>query len=204
MKKLIISFLVLCAAITLSSCSDDPAASGRTVQELFPLKVGNSWKMLDTDYDPSGNIIDTDTLLITIDSPANDELGFLYYNNNIDVRYQDPDDEHDNDLLIRYPMPPNEILITLDTTYQDSSRKRSLLKLVSENTPVSVPAGTFNCVVYIQYELFGKGALDTTSYSVQSYSFGIGYVQQENYRRTSATSPLVKRNTYSLISATIK
>lgn len=215
MKKLIISLLVLCAAITLSSCSDDPAASGGTIQQLFPMTIGNSWKMQYIGYDTNGVIDEIDTMDLVIDSAGSvfghqgffassgdPENSFLYYNNT-DLRSQDPDNESDNEFIIRYPMATNEIIIIDDTTYPDGYRRQSLFKMISENTPVTVPGGTFNCVVFMDYNLYGKGSLDTTSYDIFSFAFGTGYVKQDSYYRNS-TSEMIHSNTTALIKATIK
>jgi hypothetical protein len=127
---------------------------------------------------------------------------FLFYNNN-DARSRSPFDTND-ELIVRYPMASNEIIITRDTTDADGWRSQSLFKMISENTPVSVPGGTFNCVVYMGYELYGKGTLDTTSIDIWSFAFGTGYVKQDSYYQNGTTSKMEHSSTVSLISATIK
>src|SRR5688572_12768911 len=216
MKKLIYSLLILCSVSVLSSCSDDPAASGGTVQQLFPLATGNSWTLQQTIYDDAGNVTNLDTSRMTIDSAgslfghsgfhssSDGDHGFYYYQNDIDLRYQDPKNEEDNNIVMRYPMAENEILVVKDTTTEDGYRTKEFIKMISENTSVSVPAGTFNCVTYINYRLYGNSTLDTTSYIVMSAAFGKGIIKQDIYRRTSPTSPLVRKINFSLISSTIK
>ena len=216
--KSLSAFLLTCATLFFFiGCSDDPAASGGgTIQQLFPMAVGNTWSLQNTNYDDLGNISGIDTMSLTIDSAGTvfghsgffanmggGEGSFLYYNNT-DLRSQDPDNESDNELAIRYPMAANEILITEDTTNDDGYRRQSFLKLVSENTPVSVPGGTFNCVVYMDYSLYGKGTLDTTSLNIYSFAFGTGYVKQDKYYHNGSTSKLEHGSTTALIKATIK
>lgn len=216
MKSLSALLLALLALSNLTGCSEDPVPSGGTIQQLFPLSVGNSWTLQQTIYDDAGNVTNTDTSRMTIDSTgtvfghsgfyfsSDGDHGFYYYQNGIDVRYQDPKDEQDNSIVMRYPMAENEILVIKDTTTEAGYRTKEFIKLISENTSVTVPAGTFNCLTYIKYRLYGNSTLDTTSYIVMSAAFGKGIIQQDIYRRTSSTSPLVRKINFSLVSSTIK
>jgi hypothetical protein len=214
MKSLSAFCITLLSVSLLIGCSEDPAPSTNTIQQLFPMAVGNSWKMQDIEYDDLGNIDKIDTVDLTIDS-AGTSYGhsgffasaegipvFLFYNGN-DLRSRSPFDTND-ELRVRYPMAVNEIIIMEDTTDPDGFRSQSLFKMISENTPVSVPGGTFNCVVYMGYELYGKGTLDTTSIDIMSFAFGTGYVKLDSYYRNGTTSKLVHSTTTSLIKATIK
>jgi hypothetical protein len=214
MKSLSAFCITLLSVSLIIGCSEDPTPSSNTIQQLFPMAVGNSWKMQVVDYDTNGVPSDIDTMDLVIDSAGTvfghsgfftvaGETGFLYYNG-ADLRSQNPSHESDNQMVLRYPMAVNEIVITEDTTYPNGYRSQSLFKMVSENTPVTVPAGTFNCVVYMDYNLYGKGTLDTTSIDILSFSFGKGYIKQESYYRKGSTSKLIQSNTVSLISATIK
>lgn len=215
MKSLSAFCITLLSVSLLIGCSEDPVPSSNTIEQLFPMAVGNSWKMQLVDYDTNGVVESIDTMNLTIDSAgtvfghtgfftdANGESGFLYYNGP-ELRTQDPDHESDNDMILRYPMGVNEIVITRDTTYPDGYRSQSLFKMISENTPVSVPGGIFNCVVYMDYNLYGKGTLDTTSIDIFSFAFGKGYIKRDSYYRRGSTTKLVQSNSESLISATVK
>ena len=215
MKSLSAFCIALLSVLFLIGCSDDPVPSSNTIQQLFPMAVGNSWNFQNINYDDLGNIAEIDTMDMVIDS-AGTSYGhsgffasiagmpsFLFYNNN-DLRSRTAFDS-DDQMIIRYPMAANEIVITQDTTDADGWRSQSLFKMISENTPVTVPGGTFNCVVYMDYNLYGKGTLDTSSYDILSFAFGTGYVKHDSYyRRNGSTSEMVHSNTTALIKATIK
>jgi hypothetical protein len=215
MKSLSALCIALLSVLLLIGCSDDPVPSNGTIQQLFPLAIGNSWKVQVVEYDDLGNVEAIDTMSLTIDS-AGTSFGhsgffassqkpiFLYYNNGVDLLSQNPNNKTDYKMVLRYPMAVNEIVITEDTTYPNGYRSQSLFKMISENTPVSVPAGTFNCVVYMDYNLYGKGTLDTTSIDIQSFAFGTGYVKLDTYYRNSSTSKTVLKYSASVIKATIK
>lgn len=216
MKSLSALLLALLALSNLTGCSEDPVPSGGTIQQLFPLTVGNSWTLQQTIYDDAGNVINLDTTRTTVDSAGtvfghsgfhstdHGEHVFFYYQNGIDFRYQNIRDETDNHIMIRYPMAENEILVLKDTTTEDGYRTKEFIKLISENTSITVPAGSFNCVTYINYYLYGNATLDTTSYTVMSFAFGKGLIQRDSYRRVNPTLPMVHENNSSLISSTIK
>lgn len=202
MKTLIAFLIAVFTMSVFSGCSEDSATPNTyTIQNVFPLKVGNKWTYQNTYYNLDGSIDTTngsDSVIFLVDSaivynsiPAYAmtivEKSIMYYLNT-DLFMVDQFSGNPR-LILRYPMNINETILIKDTTYSSGGRSKNILRYVSDNVSITVPAGTFNCINYEQISLNGeKDALDTTFRSNIYLSFGIGLIKEDSYRISNVDS----------------
>jgi len=179
MKKLII--LIFGFVFVLMGCKKEdtsPAASAMTPLssiQIVPHKIGNRWNLRsvnftshDTNYFANSIIKDT---LIGLElwfieefgnagssvPTKNKNDGLYFYHNTI----------NSGELAYKYPAQVND-------GYYSSYYNDSIIVL-SINSTVTVPAGTFNCYQYFTYRLWG-------TYAGYIYvSPEIGFVKSESY-----------------------
>lgn len=183
--------VVLC----LGGCSEEPTTSQTqyTIQDVFPLTVGNNWRYAVHSYDKNGTTTDIDSSTISVDSTigtgsniafwtqlGDDKPHLMYYSGPELIAYEN--DGTLSDVRFKYPMSVNEVIVLEDTVRSSGTHYRKTMSLISDNTPITVPAGTFDCITYEYLSMSGKGsALDTTSMMQYHMGFGVGIVQRDIY-----------------------
>jgi uncharacterized protein DUF3108 len=189
--KLFGSILTLFASLSYLGCTNSSSPeTTQTIQNAFPLKIGNSWTYQASGYDPNG-ILHKDTARFSIDSAGtvNGHAGFYISMFGVGFIYYSGDDLMASDLTgddpqfwMRYPMETGEEFVIKDTS-SGSYRERDVMRLVSKNTTVTVPAGTFTCIWYKTTGMDNtlNGTFDTTTSSDLYVALGVGQIKQENY-----------------------
>jgi hypothetical protein len=167
MKKSVSILLVLfLVSILIQSCKENTTTPNDTNNEIIPLKVGNYWTIIRTDYSPEGtiNYIDTVTTFVVRDSIWKDEK--IYWMgtsptdfSNDSVCFLNRSDGHYYmnlkfhtmpQLAYKYPAKVNDFFLrSLDTMFV--SKKNLFYK---------VPAGNFICYQY---------RLETTFYRLEPF-----------------------------------
>jgi len=217
MKTLVTFLLILLSASFFYGCSEDAVTPNTyTIKDVFPMKVGNTWTYVIHDSIEFG-VPSNHTYTVSVDSsttfqgqPAfagsiNVDSAFrvdatLYYSgpnlNSIDPT------NNSTQLVVRYPMSINESVVTFDTLYDDGHRQKEYMRYSSDNTSITVPAGTFGCIVYDTFGLYGTegSVLDTTSRGKQYYSFGVGLVKDIDSSRSYIDSTWYQSGTTELVS----
>jgi len=199
--KTFAAFLLLSITLSLySGCSEDTVSTNNyTIKDVFPLADSNKWTYQSTSYNADGTIYGTkDSFTLSFDSVvtfnglpaflvANSEGNVLYYSGpNL---YSGDMKSNNSQLFFRYPMNINETIVTEDTLYSSGYRSKNYLRYISDNTTITVPAGTFNCIGYETIGMYGlDGALDTTSRRNDYFAFGIGIIKETNYQISSIDS----------------
>lgn len=204
MKLLSTLALALLSLSFFAGCSEDSPSnynynndSSVYIKEIFPLAIGNQWTYFSTAYLPDGSIYRADSGRVMIDSAytlkgiqgfMNTSLTppqFLYYSGS-EVRSFDMVTGKTN-VIARYPMAINETITIEDTLFSDGFRSRTMMRIASENTKVTVPAGTFTCVNYEIVEMYGKdGKLDTSTVLQKYFSKGVGRIKSIYYNYLSS------------------
>ena len=198
------SFVFVLLFATMFSIGCDSTSSDTsteyTLRELMQLKPGNSWTYRIQKYNINGSLTSTDSVRMFVDSLGT-ESGregfyisgtegnrFLYYEDSflrtLNAR---------RSIEFNYPMIPGTDFATFDTIYADDSYTKKLHRVVTNNTMVTVPAGTFDCVRYHKIEIYGatKKDRDTVEqYEVYLVS-GIGKVREDYYKWSDSTRYLV-------------
>ena len=208
-----VSVLLLVFSVLYFGCDSSEPDENVTIQQLFPLNVGNVWALSREEYNADGSVEGRDTLRITIDSAGvlngrqgfystnpDGELFFVYYSGNDMYSYGPSRDR--TDLILHLPENFNEDFVTADTTYSGGYHSKSIMKLVSKNAPVTVPAGSFSTFKFESIHLYGQGVLDTSSMSVLHFAPGVGLVFQQGYSYDSTIKTL--RTKQELISYVVK
>jgi hypothetical protein len=177
----------------LAGCSEDTIVSNsHTVQEVFPLHVGNNWKYLWNEYGVLGDIIRRDTDFVHVDSvtsyngkPAfalNGSMIYLYSGN--DLMYVSSYNTTGESplIILRYPVKVNESITVSDTTDPSGHQVLRTIRLASVDSIITVPAGTFKCLFYETYRIQGRaGELDTFFISQEYYALGVGRIKGNHY-----------------------
>lgn len=183
-----ISVFVLLAQL---GCKSNPSttSSNTAIQDIFPLKVGNSWTYLQTYYDTGDTI--SGTLSVTGEETYHGFHAYFYSLSgpvyNIDY-YSGPnvysvaatDKIHNPHISLHYPMNIGETFL-LDSASWDPPYTETL-KLIQNSELISTPAGVFNCV---HFQLFSGNVLQSTTDSTairdDYYAPGIGLVRFRDY-----------------------
>lgn len=193
-------------ALFFGSCkSATSAGDSTTIQQLFPMLVGNVWTYNDLQYDQSGavtgedttqlhitgkrNFAGNDAFFLAILGPGGPDSGLIYYAGSdlfsvSSLNQQVPRSQR----VLRYPMAAGETLIMHDTTYADTSRSERVLVFRGAGESVTVPAGTFSCYHFDNISIYGKpSSFDTTSKEMLYFAPNIGYILDEYYSRSGGT-----------------
>ncbi len=188
------SFIISLAFIffIFFGCKSNPvSAQGGSIQDIFPLKVGDSWTYRQKDFDTSGAVgIDTTGVIsvngeetyngfhayhYTIDS------GFvlLYYSGS-DLYSIDPSSTFTPEIILHYPMNIGESRVK-DTTLNGTSFRETVTLLQNSEAVITV-AGTFQAVHFLTVDAYlFPNIADTVSIVDTYYAPGVGLVLAKNY-----------------------
>lgn len=129
-------------------CKKDDTAVGNQLptdnRELIPLKVGNKWVAHSTTYNPGGTIIAdrADSLEFLADTVMQGQHWFNMSNVTLVGKKSDGvwfwNGSNPAELVFKFPAVPNEV-------YQTSAGQAVVLSI---NTRITVPCGTYSCYVY--------------------------------------------------------
>ena len=206
--------LLICSGIYLGCDSTSSPTDDYTIQNIFPLKVGNTWTLHRVDYNQDGSIAEEydDTLSIDSSGIAGGHSGFyfnfadggafVYYSGTDLMRYSEQSDR--SSLMLRYPMELNKDLVLRDTTYQDGYRSKETLRLVAKDFQVAAPAGTFNCLKYEITNMSGPDtAFVTSSMDNIYFAANVGFIGEDLYRFWPDNTKRLRFSTR-LVSYTVK
>lgn len=185
--SLLLPFLAL--SLLAVGCTEEPTTpiSGPHVQSIMPMAEGNMWVGSETTYDALGApvAVHQDTLQILTFLTEKDGGWFAddnrnrYRNSASGLFFKNALAMHQ---LAKYPAQPGDTFTTgqrvitpTDTAYRSGIRG----DVVSTDTTVTTPAGTFHC-----YHYRSEGWLDVDStriYQVESafYAPGVGLVMRQ-------------------------
>ena len=177
MKRTTLAIIVICIVVAGFSChSRDAGVSSpvTNVDVIIPLAVGNQWVTHTASWDSSGrpNVTLVDTARIVRDTTVqferwfvdktgscvtNRPTGYWVLSNSVP------------DLFLKYPVSLNDSYV-----YGNDS-----VQVVSMDTSITVPAGTFNCVGYkMIYSIQG------IAYQMLLASLNKGMIRREIVART--------------------
>jgi hypothetical protein len=207
--------LLLCAlGLFLGSCktSTTPGDTA-TLQQLFPLSVGNWWSYHTLEYNndgtPSADYLDTLNILRTevfqniqgfvLAFTHSGDPGFLYYSGADLFSEQDPPGSETPYMFLHYPMNTGQAIVVRDTTYSDGNRDQELF-IFRGIESVAVPAGSFSCHHFTRLSISASSNNTPDSSSSDFYySPGIGLVKNmQSYTSLGqkVTSPITTLTGY--------
>jgi hypothetical protein len=180
-------FILSLVTLLLASCSEqsNPTGSGTSSSnQIMPLAVGNSWTTRVTFYDTTGAVanLDSSTIKIVRDTTIQNEKWFadssgILYTNRSDGLWMKW--ASSTVLVAKYPA-------SLGDTFTTGVFNDMTATVLSMDTSITVPKGTFRCYRYRAI----KGAFDTnySNYSEDNsyFSLGIGLIKWEDYLKTRA------------------
>jgi hypothetical protein len=171
MKTFFYCFILLCAVSLLPSCKSgtSPSASNTSIQDIFPLKVGNSWVYAVTEYSSDGTVKGTfpDTIRIVGSTTSQGAPAFEYTQQGADTLlfyYSGSSDLYsvqrgNASIALHYPMNIGDTYVLSDSIYPSGFEDKYVLILQSNNESVTVPAGSFSSVHYDQLEIEGTSGI---------------------------------------------
>jgi len=182
MKKIILALLFLTLIFNFISCEDHPTKSNPFPAEMIPLKMGNSWSYVRTNYDSTGIVEYTEDITSTIDKDTLiDELTWygysdtpegIWFANKSDgywgfARWNNGNAIVDTMILIyKYPAIVGDV-------FDFPSFRR---EIVSTNELITVPAGSYKTIHY------SDTFLDSSNYLLDSFEIfvaqGIGLIKR--------------------------
>jgi hypothetical protein len=182
MKKIILALLFLTLIFNFISCEDNPTKSNLFPTEMIPLKMGNSWSYVRTNYDSTGIVEYTENITSTIDKDTLiDELTWYGYSDTpsgiwftnksngywVYARWNNGNAIVDTMLLIyKYPAIVGDV-------FDFPSFRR---EVVSTNELITVPAGSYKTIHY------SDTFLDSSNYLLDSFEIfvaqGIGLIKR--------------------------
>lgn len=191
MKSGLLVLLLICSGIYLGCDSVSSPTGDYTIQNVFPMKVGNMWILHRVEYAQDGSIAEEYDDTLSIDSSGiegghsgfffnySNEGEFVYYSGTDLLRYSVQSDR--STLMLRYPMELNTDLVVRDTAY-DGYRSKQTIRLVSKDFQVAAPAGTFNCLKYEMTSMSGPDtAFVTSSMDNVYFAPNIGFIGEDLY-----------------------
>ena len=151
MKKHILFFALLFSIIVISSCETGNPVGNGGVDEIIPLRVGNTWVNSLTHYDSNGVVAaaSVESAWVSQDTIVDGQEYFL-----ISSAFEDstgaPYPERSYYLARNTPLGYNERDLTLHVESRVYGYPIQIKDpmVVKGNEAVTVPAGTFNCIVY--------------------------------------------------------
>jgi len=193
MKTNFMIVALLGSIVFSSGCKQTTSISNDSIEDVFPLKVGDSWTYhLQNWTDSVTKVVDT-TINILIQSQLNVQGHTTYFytlgdtNHKNSMYYSGTDlfmgsDSNSSSLSLRYPMSPDEAIVTFDTTNSDGIRQTSKLIFRQSNEPISVPAGQFSCYHYEELRMITfQNKTDTVFLSKLYYAKNVGLVLEEDF-----------------------
>jgi len=180
---------LLCLVFMMSGCDfldefeddDEEEASGG---EIWPLAVGNVWNYDFFGYNVTYKVIGTGTVSgdqvfrVQITGPNINEVNVLSNHSDGLYDYGMEPNTHSGELFLKYPTSVGD-----SWTYAGVT-----MTVISTSQSVSVPAGTFDCVVY-EYNSASSGK------NRYYFSPHIGYIQ---FYQGSSNTYNLKLKSYSL------
>jgi hypothetical protein len=219
MRTLLLATVLAC--IGLSACSDSSGNGGSTsAGSIIPLAINNKWVLDSTLFDVSGasHAGGTDSIKIT-SSTISPKDGSTYFDlkyfwlmgTNVGVYIAAPPNFYNAYRYFKYPANAGETFRD-HTDYKTmpfpiASKPDSIATLVSDyavvtnSTPITVKAGTFNCYEYRAdwKEVRGGAILQRDIYYLAPNT---GFVRTEHYSIEGAGSTLYLRSRVDLRSFT--
>jgi hypothetical protein len=200
MKNIHLVIALICFTLHFG-CDSTAPQTEHSIQDIMPLASGNQWTYVVSQYTTGGGLQRVDTIgdfigaSYTFDgnsgyypTACGCPYGFLHYSGN-DLLIYDSTNKTSS-IVLRYPMGADESIILVDSIDQQGLRLQGALRMLSRNSSVTVPAGTFNCVKYEELYLYGAdNFLDTAQIIYKYYAHGIGLVMREQYRQFPNDTP---------------
>lgn len=197
MKTILSLVLVfIFTVLFFNGCKNSTSPSNTSIQDVFPLKIGDKWVYHIQNFLSNGaTFVDTTTeIFILRQADYQGNSAFVYSlddTNSIDNKNIVYYDATSNVIMLKdgyattmlhYPMKENESLTLHDTTYSNGTIKREILVLRESNEPVSTPAGNFICLHYDDLSIRETSNISDTGYKAMLYfSIGTGLVQERDY-----------------------
>jgi hypothetical protein len=137
--------------IFISSCEKSNPVSNGSTNEIIPLKVGNAWTSTFSDYDSNGVITTAyiDSVWVAKDTIVDDQNYFLMFR------------QSENAVGPPYPQTSSYLARNTPSGYNEREVRFNLegmaynypyhindSTIVATNEAITVPAGTYNCIVY--------------------------------------------------------
>ena len=197
--------LIICLAFfgachSATEISQSPNLPG-TIQDMYPLAIGNHWLYDVTDFKINGSVDHTDTVdqLVKDTFVFNGHKAFLYQENSdsthLEGIYYPNSYEVDgaaflcnpqhSDFILSYPMPFGGTHVVLDTLVGNEPLRNEFI-LKDTGVTVRVDAGTFKCVQF-DYVIFtvldNFHPMDSIFIESIFVAPGIGIVKKEQFTR---------------------
>ncbi|MGA9292291.1 MAG: hypothetical protein WBV81_06845 [Ignavibacteriaceae bacterium] len=196
MKSLLIFLLISFTLFMLSSCkkSNNPVGPSETQQQIWPLKIGNTWGYHVVIFDSTGKISNygNTSISISTDTAASNETWYKIYNSSTGVYYTDRSDglwmmsNGLQTILYKYPCNVGDVW----HFFADS------VIVASKDTIVNTSLNKYTCYLY---RIFYNGKPVVDDY----LSPGVGLVAEDYYSSMNSGKVYIK-NSLSLISITLK
>lgn len=145
MKRINLAIIVLLMMI-IQSCADvNTPTVNETSNEIIPLAVGNTWNYHTTLYDTTGNVfMDFNNSNKIVGDTTIQNINWFYYDKNALYFSIFQDGFHIYD-----PYKTDSLRDQLNFKYPCSvGDKYSYYEVVKIDTQITVPAGTFSCIMY--------------------------------------------------------
>ncbi|MDP4219636.1 MAG: hypothetical protein Q8916_06505 [Bacteroidota bacterium] len=199
--------LVLLGSCKNSGTSAPSPGSTASVQDLYPLKIGDSWTYHRQVLSPTGSVtFDTeDTLTLPNQITFQGQQAFqqnltpidtigtewYYYNGSSDIySVHHPQSDFEIAHYLHYPMKVGESFILADdSTFARNYDDKTVLVLRSSNESVTVPAGSFSCVYFEKYGITTtSGVVDTEMFDKLYYASGVGLVMDKGFVKSAGVT----------------
>lgn len=221
MKYIVIVLVVLCPLVLFSACSDSSSPSSDdsiTIQQLYPMAIGDNWTYELTEYKTDGSIKNNRTYTISIPSSENVQgnTAFLivpngdsstrqlsYYNGTTEIitTYKN------GSPVVGFHVLKNvgDIYTIKDTIEPGDVVRKDFGLLRAKNVSVTTVAGTFSTYQYDRIRLVGtSNTLDTDMITSQYYASGVGLVKQVDRYHNTTINALYQKYDFQLQEYTIK
>jgi len=188
--------LVLIYIAVLVGCGDSTStSSNETIQQVFPLKVGNQWIYSYQEFQNDGGlrIDDTSRFFITDESSFLGHTAFTILVNGdtskqVMFYYVGQSDLYSVELgqyifiQLRYPINIGKSVALLDTIYPNGDTRKEFIVLRSKNESIIVPAGAFTCLHFDDIKIGGPpDQIDTLTMAREYYALDKGLVKEDDY-----------------------
>jgi len=168
----------------------EPVPSSDTIEDLYPLRIGNTWSY---DYMPppsdqtlfrayilNEEITDTarylNHKLFKISQHGIPKYN-LYYDSTTVIRYTADTTYSFKTPLLHWPLKVGESIAFLDTVYDGSYLHKIVFFLKDTKAPVTTKAGSFECYHFQQVTLRGDNIHPDTALTDLWYAKGTGLVK---------------------------
>lgn len=194
--------LLLCSFVLFfGSCKNATTPDTATIEQLFPMSVGNSWTYHSQSFNQDGSISkDTTLAWLTITGTqqyqghlayitafgGGSDQSLLFYSGSDLMQVSSSSPSSAPQSILHYPMNSGSTFTFRDTTYPDGRVDRSLLVLRGKNENVTVPAGSFSCYHFETLDVYGMPSSLDTGYSEDLYfASNVGWIQGKSYSRNN-------------------